>query len=535
MRRLSNIIYAADLFCGAGGTSTGLALAAEEMGLNLNLTAINHWERAIETHSSNHPWANHLCTDLDGLKPSKLIPGGKLDLLVASPECTHHSVARGGKPMDDQSRASAWHVLHWCQELYVKNVLIENVPEFEKWGPLGVNRKPLKSKVGHTYQAFVNALRSLGYRVNQRIINCANYGDATTRRRFFLIAQRGNKRPSWPEFTHGQDTTPDIFGHCLKPWKPAREIIDWNNPGHSIFLSPEDVKTSGLKIKRPLAQNTLRRIVIGIERYWGEWAKPFLVMLYGTNDARSIDMPMPTVTANGLHVGLAQPLLFRYNDGGRLESIDKPFSTFDTSNRIGVCRPFVTIYKGKSKVRSVDNGLPTLTSKQNLYLCQPLILNQDQRGKVRTVNESLPTITTSGAHALIQPFMVSSAHKGASHITDLNKPTPTLLAKGEKCVVRPFIVKYYGTGRVSSIDAPIDTVTTDDRFGLVRPQFFEIDGERYLLDILFRMLTPKELAAAHSFPSDYKFVGTKSDVVRQIGNSVPVETSKALCKSRLAA
>lgn len=501
---MGKIISAVDLFCGAGGTSTGLALAAEEMGLNLELTAINHWQRAIETHMKNHSWAKHLCTGLDGLKPSKVIPGGRIDLLVASPECTHHSVARGGKPMDDQSRSSAWHVLHWCQELYIKNILIENVPEFMEWGPLGANRKPLKSKKGHTFQAFVNAMCSLGYRVDHRIVTCANYGDATTRRRFFLIAHRGNRRQLWPEFTHGQNSEPDIFGQRLKPWKPAKDIIDWNIPGHSIFLSQGDVKRAGLKIKRPLAVNTLRRITVGIERYWGDLAEPFLILLRGTSKIRKTDRPVPILTAGGGHIGLAQPMLIRYNDGGRLQLIDKPFSTIDTSNRIGLLRP--------------------------------LILNQDARGKMRTINDSLPTIACAGAHALVRPFIVSAAHSGPScHIKNIDAPLPTMTTKRNQCVVRPFLIKYNRTGVANSIDAPLDTVTTDDRFGLVCPRLVLIDGEKYLFDILFRMLTPKELAAAHSFPSNYHFAGTKSDVVKQIGNSVPVKTAKALCGMRLAA
>lgn len=504
---MGKIIYAADLFCGAGGTSTGLALAAEQLGLNLKLTAINHWARAIQTHSTNHPWANHICTGLDGLKPSKVIPGGKLDLLVASPECTHHSVARGGKPMDDQSRASAWHVLHWAQELYVRNILIENVPEFMEWGPLGADKKPLKSKKGSTFHAFVNALRSLGYRVDHRIINCANFGDATTRRRFFLFAQRGNRRPVWPEFTHGENLEPDIFGQSLKPWKPAKDVIDWNNPGHSIFLSQDDVKKAGLKIKRPLAENTLRRIAIGIERYWGDWAKPFLVMLYGTNDVRMVERPLATVTANGGHIGL--------------------------------CRPFIIPAAHSSdahRVRGIDQPLSTIVTKSDHYMVQPLILPQDARGKVRTVDEALPTIATAGAHAMIEPFIVGAGgSEYAAKPRSCNVPFNTVLTNNRQGVVQPFIVKYYGTGKVTSIDAPLDTVTADDRFGLVKPVMFDIEGEKYLFDILFRMLAPDELAAAHSFPQDYKFAGTKTEVVRQIGNSVPVETSKALCKVRLAA
>lgn len=466
--KMGNIIHAADLFCGAGGTSTGLALAAEKLGLNLKLTAVNHWDIAVKTHRANHPWAQHLQETLDSLKPSDVVPGRRLDLLVASPECTHHSIARAGKPRDDQSRASAWHVLHWCQELYVRNVIIENVPEFVDWGPLGANGKPLKSMRGQAFHAFLNAMQAIGYRLSWKILNCADYGDATTRRRFFLMASRG-RRPAFPDNTHGPNTGPDIFGQVLRPWRPASDIIDWSIPGHSIFLRPEDVKKVGLKIRRPLAEKTIQRIAAGIRRYWGEWARPFLVMLYGTGEVRQVERPLATVTANGSHIGL--------------------------------CRPFITIFKGASKVRPIDIGIPTITTNQHLFLCQPLVIPQDARGKVRTLSEGLPTITATGAHAL----------------------------------VRPFVVKYYGTGRFSRVEQPLDTITTEERFGLVRPMILKADGQQYLFDILFRMLTPDELAAAHSFPEGYLFAGNKRDIVKQIGNSVPVSTSRALCAKALAA
>jgi len=501
---MGKIIHAADLFCGAGGTSTGLRMAAEALGCDLKLTAVNHWETAIETHAANHPWAEHLCTSLEGLKPSTAVPGGKLDLLVASPECTHHSNARGGKPRCDQSRASAWHVLHWCQELYVRNLLIENVPEFAGWGPLDENGKPIKSMRGKTFHAFVNALRSLSYSVDWQVLNCADYGDATTRRRFFLMARRGRKRVAFPTPTNGRDSRADIFGQIVQPWRPAQDIIDWNNPGHSIFLTRDDVRASGLRIKRPLAENTLKRIAAGVERFWGEWADPFLVLLRGTGTTGNVDNPMPAITAGGTHVGLCQPFMVRFNDGGRVQSIDQPLSTLDTSNRIG--------------------------------LIKPLILPQDARGAVRTVDYGLPTITATGAHALIEPFVMATGQTGGSNrIRSAGEPLSTLVSKAEQCVVQPFVVKYYGTGRFTPMDQPIDTVTTDDRFGLVRPMVVDIGGQRYLIDILFRMLTPKELAAAHSFPNDYRFAGTNSDIVKQIGNSVPVRTANNLGLSLMAA
>ncbi len=515
---MANVIYAADLFCGAGGTTAGLHLAAEAMGLNLRLVAVNHWERAIETHAANHPWAEHFCTGIGDLKPTAAVTGGKLDLLVASPECTHHSIARGGKPCDDQSRASAWHVLHWCQELYVRNIVMENVPEFTSWGPLGPNGRPLKSMRGKTFSAFVAALRSLNYTVDWRILNCADYGDATTRRRFFLVARKGRRPIRWPDYTHGQDPAVDHFGHAVRPWRSAREVIDWSLPGHSIFLTAEDVRRSGLKIRRPLAQNTMRRIEAGIRRFWGQWAEPFLVLFRGTDGrqldmtARSVDTPVPTLTAGGGHCAVCRPFFVRYNgshpgktDGDRrTEPTDTPISTIDTSNRIGVLSPLMMHLTHGGRVNDCNRPMPTVTgaNRGELGMISPLIIGQDARGAVRDIGAGLPTITATGAHALVEPF----------------------------------IVKYYGRGGgYAPVDAPLAAVTTVDRFGLVRPKTIEMGGKKYLLDILFRMLTPKELAAAQSFPNEYRFAGNKSEVVKQIGNSVPVRTARALCEGRLAA
>ena len=430
------VIHAADLFCGAGGTSTGLALAAQELGFELKLTAVNHWDTAIETHAANHPWAEHHCCDLSGLKPGKVIKSGRLDLLVASPECTHHSRARGGRPICDQSRASAWHILYWCQELYVRNLLVENVPEFTTWGPVGVNGRPLKSKKGETFTAFVNALKSLGYRVDWRIINCADYGDATTRERFFLMGTRGRKKLAWPVQAFGKNHEVDMFGGRLRPWRVAREIIDWSDLGHSIFL--DGAQASRLKIRRPLKANTLARIEEGVRKFCGVAAEPFIVVLRGTSKSsisrsvRSVDMPLPTVATSGGHIGL----------------------------------------------------------------CSPFILNQHQGGKSRGVDECLPAVTCTGAHRLVTPF----------------------------------IVKYYGNGGPKSVKEPIGAVTTRDRFSLVSP----MGGAGFGVDILMRMLKPKELAAAHSFPEGYRFFGGKKDVLKQIGNSVPVMTAKALCNELLA-
>ena len=195
MKKTYNVV---DMFCGAGGESTGIMQAALEQDLKVNLLAINHWERAMETHAANHPSAEHLCESVERIDPTQVIKGGKLDLLWASPECTHHSVARGGRPKSDQSRASAWLILKWLSELYVERVIIENVPEFLSWGPLDSAGKPVQSQKGKTFRAFVLSMQSLGYTVDWKILTAADYGDPTTRRRLFIQAVKGRKRIMWP-------------------------------------------------------------------------------------------------------------------------------------------------------------------------------------------------------------------------------------------------------------------------------------------------------------------------------------------------
>ena len=358
---MSNIIHAADLFCGAGGESTGMLQASEFLGHKLDLLAINHWDVAIETHANNHPGARHLCESIQSIDPLKAIPSGRLNLLWASPECTHHSNARGGRPRSDQSRASAWLVLKWLSELYVDRVIIENVKEFTAWGPLGANGKPLKSRKGETFEAFLAAMRSLGYRVDWRILCAADFGDPTTRRRMFIQAVRGRGRIRWPEVTHTEDQ--GLFGE--NRWRPAREIIDWSIPGESIFTR-----------KKPLAPATMARIEAGIQKFWGEWAEPFLILLRGggpghiQSTALSLDKPLPTITAGGQHIGLIEPFLTKFHGGNinRNYSIDEPVSTIDCSNRFGLAQPFIIQYYGNGEARSIALPLDTVTCHDRFAL-----------------------------------------------------------------------------------------------------------------------------------------------------------------------
>ncbi len=326
------ILKAADLFCGAGGASNGLRRACVRRGVGLNLVAVNHWPLAIETHKANHPDALHICEPVENINPRQAVPGGRLDLLMAGPECVHHSIARGGKPINDQSRASAWCILRWATALDIETILIENVREFTSWGPLGRNNRPLKSRKGETFEAFLNALRSLNYRVEWKILNAANYGDPTTRERLFIQARKGRKPITWPAETHTPDGRRTLFGPTNR-WRPAREIIDWSLPGKSIFSR-----------KRPLCPNTLARIAAGIERFWGKLAKPFLVILngggrQGAGGVRTLDEPLPVITAGGNHFGLVSPFNTKYYGTGKARPVTDPLDTVTTRDRFGLAIP----------------------------------------------------------------------------------------------------------------------------------------------------------------------------------------------------
>jgi site-specific DNA-cytosine methylase len=257
-------ILAADLFCGAGGFTTALMRELDAMGIDCELVAINHNPVAIATHSRNHPRARHEIQDLNNVDPEALVPEGYLHILLASPTCTFHSRARGGKPTSDQERMDPMVILTWCTKLRVQRLVIENVPEFVDWGPIDPRTgKPVKSRKGEYFRAWVAALEAIGYRVEWRIITAADHGDATTRERFFLMAKSDRKPLTWPEPTHTRDGVADLFGE-KKKWRAAREIINWQDRGKSIFGRPV-----------PLKPNTLRRIRAGAAKFSGPWADVF--------------------------------------------------------------------------------------------------------------------------------------------------------------------------------------------------------------------------------------------------------------------
>ncbi len=467
-------ILVADLLCGAGGSSTGAAQALVELGLDMELVCVNHWNVAIETHKANHPHARHYCQDISTVRPHLVVPEGYLDLLMASPTCTHHSVARGGKPTSDQQRSDPWHIITWLTELRVKRIMIENVWEFVKWGPVDPRSgKPIKSRQGEYFNAWIETMRRLDFELEWRKLNAADYGEATTRQRFFLLGRSDRKRIAWPSPTHTKRQPEAPAG--LHPWRPAREIIDWNIKGRSIFTR-----------KKPLAPKTLARIYAGAVNL--QWPEPFLVILRNHMGAQSVDAPLPTVAANGTHIGLAQPVVMNGRKGSKAKGVETaPIPTLDTKGGVWLAEPaLIATAHGnaateknpnKRRAKGVSEPLGAIhASGGNFAVAEPLILSQQASGRPRSAEEPLPTILTGGAgtaerpgcarHAVVQPFVLSRLGNGAPRPTD--QPTPTQVATHSHVLIAP----YYSSGSgetCKSADVPLSSLTTKARFGMVIP------------------------------------------------------------------
>lgn len=523
-RRRDDTVRAVDLFCGAGGLSWGLAQACEQLDRDVELAAINHWERAIETHERNHPWAEHYHAKVEALDPRTVFDTERVDVLVAGPQCTHHSNARGGRPVNEQLRASPWHVLDWLQKLYVDHFIVENVREFEQWGPVGADGTPLKSQKGETFDAWVNALHALGYSVDWKVLNAADYGNATSRKRLFVVGSRQGS-PRWPDSTHSEGgEEPDT-----EPWRPAAEMIDWSDPGESIWTRD-----------RPLVNNTMQRIAEGIRRHSDDLA-PFADAVAQLGKADVEAMQEDVVDITDLSVAVEQrddPFLVEY------QSV-QPDSGGDSA---ALCTPYLLGQQSGSRPRDVtERPCPTIATRGAIGLYRPDALSfvLPRNGAYRGLHSNqtydpaerpLHTVTArnhDGHLVTPAPFLVpyyGEREGQAPRTHDVDAPLPTVTATGsDPYVARPFLVEYYGNGGARSVERPVPTIPTKDKFALICPEAFP-----WGLDIRFRMLQPRELAAAMGFPESYEIAGNKTETTKQIGNAVPVNLARALCAQVLA-
>lgn len=519
----------ADSFAGGGGASLGIELA---LGRSPDV-AINHDAEALAMHAANHPSTKHYIESVFAVDPREACGGKPCNLLWLSPDCKHHSKAKGGEPRDQKIRGLAWIGVTWAQRVKPSVIVLENVEEFEKWGPLHREHtagclgprcrkdcrlnKPIKARQGETFRAFVNKLERLGYEVEHRLLRACDYGAPTTRRRLFLVARRDGNPIVWPAPTHGKP------GSGLLPYRTAAECIDWSIPCPSIFGR-----------KKPLADKTLARIARGIKKFVLESGRPFIVPVNhggtGRTDHRvhSADDPLRTITGSrrGSHA-IAVPYMVHLSNGERptqaprIYDIEQPVNTIVAQGiKQGLCEALLA---------------PVITKHYGG--------NESTKGG-SSPDAPLDTITTQDHNALTAATLIklrgtSEAHLAASGAS-LDEPLGTISAQGSHFAqVAAFLVRYNGAAVDGHrLDEPAGTLTTKPRFGLVT---VTIGGEQYaIVDIGMRMLEPRELYKAQGFTPSYCIdpIGpngkrlSKTAQIRMVGNSVSPPVAAAVIRAQ---
>jgi DNA (cytosine-5)-methyltransferase 1 len=420
-------------------------------------------------------------------------------------------------------RSLAWVTEKWIMGTRPTVIILENVEEFKKWGPLNSAGEVIKSQEGTTFAAFVRMFRRYGYRVEHRELRACDYGAPTIRNRLFLIARCDGMPIVWPEPTHGPG---------LIPYRTAAEIIDWSRPCPSIF-----------ERKRPLAENTLKRIAEGIRRYVLESPAPFIISYYGPKkdgEFRGLGLgePLPTQSTEN-RFGLVTPHLVNLTHGGRTERADSPLRTVTCANRgeKALVIPHLSRQFGNSVGHAADEPTGTVTAGGGgkTALVSAFLTKHFGTTIGQPAGDPVSTLTGKGKHSLIASHLIKL--KGTNrHGLPVDEPLHTVQAGGlHYGAVYAFLTKYFGTAIGQECGAPAHTVTSKDRLGLV---IVEISGEPYVVtDIGLRMLSPRELFRAQGFEDTYiidvdidgKRI-TKTDQVRLCGNSVPPPDARALAR-----
>ena len=465
-----------DLFAGGGGASLGILRATGRAPS----VAINHDPAAIQMHAANHPGTLHLCESVFAVAP--FLPRGRsIDLLWLSPDCTHHSRAKGGKPLSNDRRGLAGIGVVWARAVRPRVIALENVPEWLAWGPLhpddhpdeGLRGRPIAERAGESFRAWAGELEALGYHVEWRCLVAADYGAPTTRRRLFLIARCDGRPIVWPEPTHGAGRA--------QPWRTAAECIDWSIPCPSIF-----------ERARPLAEATQRRIAEGLRRYVLTAARPFIV----TTGHQS-------------------------SDGGKVRPVEAPLSTIVTKAEHLLVAPHLTKFYGSSRAGvGLDQPTPTVTAGGgrgggHAGLVAAWLAKHYGGVVGHEVERPLGTVTAQDHHSLAAAALAPCGQPGDN------------AAK-----VAAFVLKYYGAGvgQHQAASEPMHTIVTKARFGLVT---VDLEGVPYtVVDIGMRMLQPRELARAQGFGDDYLLTGTKTEQIARIGNSAPPHVVEAIVRAQ---
>lgn len=543
-------LFYIDLFCGAGGTSTGVENAryADEQCAKV-VACVNHDANAIASHAANHPDALHFTEDIRTLELSPLVahvermkkiyPDAYV-VLWASLECTNFSKAKGGQPRNADSRTLAEHLFRYIESIDPDYIQIENVEEFMSWGDMDEKGHPISKDKGRCYEKWKRNVKRYGYDFDWRILNAADYGAYTTRKRFFGIFAKRGLPIVFPEPTHCKDGKNDMFGR-LEKWKPVKEVLDFSDEGESIFCR-----------KKPLAEKTLERIYAGLIKFVAGGKEAFIVKYNsmsrtGKYQAPSVDEPCPVVATQG-RLALA-----------KVNFLSKQFSGHPDSKNISVEGPsgtitckghhaFVSAYYGNGHNHSVELPAPTVTTKDRLALVNSVFIdNQYGTGKPTSINQPVGTVTTVPKFNMVscKPWIMNTAFSNigssieqpsqtitanrkwhylmnpqfASAGGSVNNPCFTLIARMDK--MPPYLVEVEGGIGIQ--------VTPDDSPMTIKiKEFMALYG---IIDIKMRMLRIAELKKIMGFPEDYVLIGPQSDQKKFIGNAVEVNMARVLCEA----
>lgn len=508
--------YVIDLFCGAGGTSTAIFKSKTNIKV---VACINHDKNAILSHVENNKDCIHFIEDIRtiGLQPimdivDKLRREDPTCLIAvwASLECTNYSRAKGGLPRDADSRSLADHLFRYIEALNPDFLWIENVREFMAWGPLDAEGKPLSHEKGVDYERWVQEVRDYGYTFDWKLLNSADYEGYTSRTRYFGQFAKNTDLISWPKATRSSKKVKgqaDLFNTPLKPWKPVKDVLDLEDEGNSIFGR-----------KKPLVENTLKRIYAGLEKFVANGEDTFIKKYYSGRPAGkviSVQGPAGTVTTKGGQAVVKTLFMSTYYGNSGLTSIGTSCPTLTTKDR--VCKNIVKFMdnqynSSKPTSLNVPNGTLTTVPKQSIVRAEPYIMNANSStSPSRSIDNPCVTITQR-RHYLVNPQYGS---KGGS----IHKPCFTLIARMDKSP--PYLV-------TSEYGAAIIIHKEDSEMMIKIKQFMAAYG---IADIKMRMLKIPEMLKIQGFPDGYKLIGTQTEQKKYIGNSVEVNVGIALFTS----
>ena len=579
-----------DNFAGGGGASTGI-----EIGLGVTVAAaINHDPAAILMHKTNHPYTEHYQASVWDIDPREVCRGRPVAGAWFSPDCKHFSKAKGAALVNREIRGLAWITLRWAALVRPRVIMLENVEEFQTWGPVRKG-KPVKKLAGTTFRKFISQLRDLGYAVEYRELVAADLGAPTTRKRFVLIARCDGRPIVWPERTHAPRDSEEVRSGRLKPWRSAAEIIDWSLPCPSVFESKAEIlEKYGLKAVRPLADNTMRRIIRGVDKFTIRSEEPFIVPTgYGERKGQAprvhdIEEPLPTVVGSGKH-NLCRPLLTPYlaecnhAGGGHIADTREPYKTITAKHTGGIVAPSLIQYHTEQteNVRASGLGVPinTVDASNRYGLACANLVEYYTGGRPLDVADPLHTVTSHDREAVVAAHIAK--YYGGVVGEKMEEPLPTVTAIDHNAVCAAHVVKFKGDNLGSNPAEPMQTVTASagrnracgggtfalckvwlcktGNSGLHRwPEvrallnrycgytlaedellLLEIGGAfYYIADIGLRMLSPRELYNAMGFPPDYiidrDYTGKpypKNEQVARCGNAVCPPLAAAVARA----